>query len=92
MFSQKRKVPKKRKNPKNNYATGPERSVPARFWDNVKFVFTGQLRTIKKCGHCEPVRTLAWQSPSTFRKFGGDSHVGAYAPPRNDMRFLMVHQ
>ena len=42
--------------------------------------------------HCEPVRTLAWQSPSTFQKFGGDSHVGAYAPPRNDMRFWMVHQ
>ena len=46
----------------------------------------------KNASHCEPVRTLAWQSPSTFRKFGGDSHVGAYAPPRNDMRFWMVHQ
>ena len=42
--------------------------------------------------HCEPVRTLAWQSPPNFRNVDGDSHVGAYAPPRNDMRFLMVHQ
>jgi len=32
------------------------------------------------------------QSPSNFRNVDGDSHVGAYAPPRNDMRWSMVHQ
>ena len=27
--------------------------------------------------HCEPVRTLAWQSPSTLQKSGGDCHVAS---------------
>ena len=66
MFSQKRKVPKKRKNPKNNYATGPERSVPARLLDIVKFVFTGQM-TIVNVGAAisRPRGTNITNSPKT---------------------------
>ena len=51
----------------------------------------------KRTRHCEPVRTLAWQS----RRFSGrsvgspfyprDSHVGL-RPPRNDVNFLQLLQ
>ena len=34
--------------------------------------------------HCEPVRTLVWQSPAKMRLFDGDCHVGL-RPPRNDV-------
>ena len=50
-----------------------------RCMDDFKFQFIvlfGVERALKNARHCEPVRTLAWQSPSIFREFFMEEIVG----------------
>ena len=49
-------------------------------------------RAVEKGGHCEPVRTLAWQSPPNFQNVDGDSHVGAMPLLGMTSVFLKVHR